>query len=151
MTLVTQNIDDLHERAGSQRVIHMHGEAMKARCPRCLAISPCELTLDETNHCPACGTTGTLRPHIVWFGEIPLFMEEIGQALTHAGLFISIGTSGMVYPAAGFAAIATKLGIRTIEVNPLATEISPHFNEILRGPATVMVPALVDQILAVAQ
>jgi NAD-dependent deacetylase len=136
VTLVTQNIDDLHERAGSRRVIHMHGEAMKARCLKCHAISPCEDTLDETNLCPACETVGQLRPHIVWFGEIPLFMEEIGHALTQADLFVSIGTSGVVYPAAGFAALAARHGIRTIEINPASTEISPHFDEHLRGPAT---------------
>lgn len=151
VTLVTQNVDDLHERAGSRQVIHMHGEAMKARCLKCRAVSPCEATLDETNRCPACGTTGTLRPHIVWFGEIPLFMDEIGHALAHAELFISIGTSGVVYPAAGFAGIAARHGIRTIEVNPLATEISPHFDEHLRGPATVKVPEWVDGILAAAE
>jgi NAD-dependent deacetylase len=147
VTLVTQNIDDLHERAGSRQVIHMHGEAMKARCLKCQTISTCETTLDETNRCPACGTAGALRPHIVWFGEIPLFLEEIGRALKQADLFISIGTSGVVYPAAGFAELAARHGIRTIEVNPLTTEISPQFDEHLRGPATEKVPVWVDGIL----
>ena len=150
VTLVTQNIDDLHERAGSRQVIHMHGEAMKARCLKCQAISLCETTLDETNRCPACGTVGTLRPHIVWFGEIPLFLEEIDHALTQADLFVAIGTSGVVYPAAGFAELATRHGIRTIEINPASTEISPHFDEHLRGPATEKVPAWVDGILSAA-
>ena len=148
VTLVTQNIDDLHERAGSQQVIHMHGEAMKARCLKCESISSCGATLDETNRCPACNTVGTLRPHIVWFGEIPLFMEEIGHALTHADLFVSIGTSGVVYPAAGFAGLAACHGIRTIEINPHTTEISPHFDEHFRGPATEKVPEWVDEILS---
>lgn len=151
VSLVTQNIDDLHERAGSRRVIHMHGEAMKARCLKCHAVTPCEAALDETNRCPACGTVGKLRPHVVWFGEIPLCMEEIGQALTEADLFIAIGTSGVVYPAAGFAALAARHGIRTIEANPLATEVSPHFDEHLRGPATEKVPAWVDEILSAAK
>jgi NAD-dependent deacetylase len=148
VTLVTQNIDDLHERAGSQKVIHMHGEAMKARCLKCQAISPCETALDETNRCPACNTVGTLRPHIVWFGEIPLFMDEIGHLLSHADLFISIGTSGVVYPAAGFAGLAARHGIRTVEINPVTTEISPHFDEHLRGTATEKVPEWVDEILS---
>jgi NAD-dependent deacetylase len=150
VTLVTQNIDDLHERAGSRQVIHMHGEAFKAKCLKCQVVSPCGTTLDETTRCPACGTVGTLRPHIVWFGEIPLFMEEIGHALTQANLFISIGTSGVVYPAAGFAGLAVRHGIRTIEINPVTTDISPHFNEHLRGPATEKVPAWVDGILSAA-
>jgi NAD-dependent deacetylase len=150
VTLVTQNIDDLHERAGSRQVIHMHGEAMKARCLICQAVSPCETALDETNRCPACGTLGTLRPHVVWFGEIPLFMEEIDHALIQADLFIAIGTSGVVYPAAGFAALAARHGIRTIEINPVTTEISPHFDEHRRGPATGKVPAWVDEILSAA-
>jgi len=151
VTLVTQNIDDLHERAGSRQVIHMHGEAMKARCLKCQAVSPCEIALDETDRCPACGIVGTLRPHVVWFGETPLFMEEIGHALIQADLFIAIGTSGVVYPAAGFAALAVRHGIRTIEVNPVTTEISPQFDEHIRGPATKKVPAWVDGILSVAE
>jgi len=150
VTLVTQNIDDLHERAGSRQVIHMHGEAMKARCLKCLIISPCETTLDATNRCPACGTVGALRPHIVWFGEIPLFLEEIDDALTQADLFVAIGTSGVVYPAAGLAELAARHGIHTIEINPASTEISPHFDEHLRGPATEKVPAWVDGILSAA-
>lgn len=148
VTLVTQNIDDLHERAGSRQVIHMHGEAMKARCQQCQTVSPCDVVLDESNVCPACGPVGTLRPHVVWFGEIPLFMEEISQALAEADLFVAIGTSGAVYPAAGFAALAARHGIRTVEINPVTTEISPHFNEHLRGPATAKVPAWVDGILS---
>ena len=148
VTVVTQNIDDLHERAGSRNVIHMHGEAMKARCRDCRSISLCETTLNETNPCPACRVVGTLRPHIVWFGEIPFFMDEISLSLSKADLFISIGTSGNVYPAAGFAEEASRHGIRTIEVNPNTTEISSHFDEHLRGPAGVKVTELVEKILA---
>lgn len=90
---------------------------------------------------------GALRPHIVWFGEIPLFMQEIEKALLKADLFISIGTSGVVYPAAGFASVAASHGCRTIEMNPDTTEISGNFDEHLRGPATVKVPFLVEEIL----
>ena len=147
VTLVTQNIDDLHERAGSRHVIHMHGEAMKARCQHCECISPCADSLDATNRCPVCGTVGQLRPHIVWFGEVPLLMDEISLALSQADLFLSIGTSGNVYPAAGFAAQAARCGIRTMEINPNTTEISPHFDEHLRGPAGVKIPELVERLL----
>lgn len=148
VTLVTQNIDDLHERAGSRNVIHMHGEVMKARCRACGGVSACEGLLDGNSRCPECPVAGQLRPHIVWFGEIPLFMDEISLALAQAGLFISIGTSGNVYPAAGFAAAASRQGIRTIEINPNTTEISPHFDEHLRGPAGLKVAELVERILS---
>ncbi|MEI6491333.1 MAG: NAD-dependent deacylase [Verrucomicrobiota bacterium] len=148
VTVVTQNIDNLHERAGSRNLIHMHGEAMKARCESCEGISPCEGTLDEMSLCPDCGAEGKLRPHIVWFGEIPLFMDEIYLALSRADLFVSIGTSGNVYPAAGFAETASGHGIRTVEVNPKATEISPHFDEHIRGPAGKNVAELVEKILS---
>ena len=148
VTVVTQNIDDLHERAGSGNVIHMHGEVMKAKCRECQSISPCEQSLDATNPCPSCQVVGKLRPHIVWFGEIPLFMDEIDLALSRGDLFISIGTSGNVYPAAGFAEVASRHGIHTIEVNPNTTEISPYFDEHLRGPAGVKVSELVEKIMA---
>ncbi len=148
VTVVTQNIDDLHERAGSRNVIHMHGEVLKAQCRDCRNISPCENTLDETNQCPACQVVGRLRPHIVWFGEMPLFMDEINLALSKADLFVAIGTSGQVYPAAGFAGSASNHGIRTIEVNPDSTKISPHFDEHLRGPAGQKVRELVEQLLS---
>ena len=148
VTVVTQNIDDLHERAGSRNVIHMHGEVLKAQCRDCRNISPCENTLDETNRCPACAVVGRLRPHIVWFGEMPLFMENIYLALSKANLFVAIGTSGNVYPAAGFAEAASQHGIRTIEVNPDSTKISPHFDEHLRGPAGRKVAELVEQLLS---
>ena len=147
VTLVTQNVDDLHERAGSQDVLHMHGEAMKARCLSCEATTPCGVMLDETHACPACGVKGRLRPHIVWFGEIPLFMDEIETALLRADLFVAIGTSGVVYPSAGFARLAKLNGCRTIEVNPDSTEISSSFDQTLRGAATEVVPAWVQEIL----
>ena len=148
VTVVTQNIDDLHERAGSRNVIHMHGEAMKARCQECDAIAIWKCHLDESSVCPECRAVGSLRPHIVWFGEIPLFMDEIALALSEAELFISIGTSGQVYPAAGFAEAASRKGIHTIEINPDSTGISPHFDEHLRGPASLKVPELVEKLLS---
>ncbi|MEI6034248.1 MAG: NAD-dependent deacylase [Verrucomicrobiae bacterium] len=148
VTVVTQNIDDLHERAGSRNVIHMHGEAMKARCQKCEAVAVWENNLNGTSVCPECRASGSLRPHIVWFGETPLFMEEIYLALSQAGLFISIGTSGQVYPAAGFAEAASRHGIRTMEVNPDSTAISPHFDEHLRGPAGQKVTEWVESLLA---
>ncbi|MCX7900245.1 MAG: NAD-dependent deacylase, partial [Methylocystis sp.] len=109
LALVTQNIDDLHERAGSRRVIHMHGELLKARCARCGAVSDRRDDLFVDSAC-ACG--GALRPHVVWFGETPLFMEEIHDALACADLFVAIGTSGAVYPAAGFVSEARARGAR---------------------------------------
>ena len=147
VTVVTQNIDDLHERAGSCNVIHMHGEAMKARCQGCNSIAIVDNNLDEAIGCPECGAVGSLRPHIVWFGEIPLFMDEIHRALSKADIFIAIGTSGQVYPAAGFAEAASRHGIRTVEVNPDSTQISPHFDGHMRGPASLKVPELVDKLL----
>jgi NAD-dependent deacetylase len=99
--LCTQSIDDLHERAGSQRVTHMHGELLKARCVACEAITPWHEDLDVDTSCPSCGRVGGLRPHVVWFGEMPLFMDRIYDALLEADLFVAIGTSGSVYPAAG--------------------------------------------------
>ena len=106
LMLVTQNIDDLHERAGSLRVIHMHGELLKARCLSCESVTPRREDLGGEHRCPACQASGALRPHVVWFGEVPLHMEEISAALVRADRFVAIGTSGSVYPAAGFVAEA---------------------------------------------
>ncbi len=147
VTLVTQNIDNLHERAGSRNIIHMHGELLKGRCRECEAVSEWESDLDATSVCPECGRKGAMRPHIVWFGEVPLLMDEIFAALAQADLFISIGTSGQVYPAAGFAQIARGRGIPAIEVNPDSTGISDNFQEHLRGPAGEQVPLLVERLL----
>jgi NAD-dependent deacetylase len=102
LALVTQNIDDLHERAGAKRVIHMHGELLKARCTACEAVSPWREDLGLRDWCSPCGRTGTLRPHVVWFGEMPFQFGEIYGALNEADLFVAIGTSSSVYPAAGF-------------------------------------------------
>ena len=114
LTLVTQNIDDLHERAGSRRVIHMHGELLKARCQRCDGVRLWPEDLAPSDVCPDCGRAGGLRPHVVWFGEMPLCMDLIDRALRKADLFVAIGTSGAVYPAAGF--VAEARGLRSADV-----------------------------------
>ena len=147
VTLVTQNVDDLHERAGSAHVIHMHGELLKARCERCGTVADWSGDMDASSACGHCQKSGGMRPHIVWFGEMPLEMEAIEAAIVSAGLFVAIGTSGNVYPAAGFAAIAAEHGIRTLEINPAATGISGVFDEHRRGPAGMVVPAWVDEII----
>lgn len=146
MTLVTQNVDDLHERAGHEDVIHMHGELLKKRCECCDLVSACLSSTNVDTVCANCGQTGTTRPHIVWFGEMPLLMDEIYQKLSQADLFISIGTSGVVYPAAGFAAEAKRHGARLIEVNLAGTDISPQFDECLQGAASQILPGLVDRL-----
>lgn len=143
--LITQNVDDLHDRAGSRKLLPMHGELLKIRCAACDRIDRFAGDLATDAICPDCGGRGTLRPHIVWFGEMPLFMEEIGQALADAGLFVAIGTSGTVYPAAGFAAEARANGAATVEIN--MEETGGHFDAGLYGPATLTVPALVDFLL----
>lgn len=143
--LVTQNVDDLHDRAGSQRLLHMHGELLKIRCAACGWMGRFTGDLDGEMPCPDCAARGTLRPHIVWFGEMPLYMDEIGPALDGAGLFIAIGTSGTVYPAAGFVAEARAGGAVTVEVN--IEETGGAFDGGLYGPATQTVPALVDWLL----
>ena len=148
MTLVTQNVDDLHERAGSGHVIHMHGELLKARCERCGTVAEWTADMDSSSTCGYCRKMGAMRPHIVWFGEMPLEMDAIDAAIASSGLFVAIGTSGNVYPAAGFAAIAAAHGIRTLEINPDETGISRVFDEHRRGPAGQVVPAWVGEILA---
>ena len=147
VTLVTQNVDDLHERAGSGPIIHMHGELLKARCGNCAKVSDWAGDLNGSSSCRHCHRTGWLRPHIVWFGEMPLEMDAIDAAIASAGLFVAIGTSGKVYPAAGFASIAAGYGIRTLEINPDETGVSDVFKERRRGPASTEVSAWVDEIL----
>lgn len=145
--LVTQNIDDLHERGGSRALIHMHGELLKARCLACDAVSPVRHDLASGPSCPTCGG-GPLRPHVVWFGEMPLGMQEIGEALDACGLFVSIGTSGNVYPAAGFVDRVRGRGVRTVELNLERSLGAELFDEGHYGPATAVVPAFVDRLLA---
>jgi NAD-dependent deacetylase len=147
--LVTQNIDDLHERAGSKNLIHMHGELLKARCLVCGAASPWREAMSHDSLCPACGAEGTLRVNVVWFGEMPFEMDRIYAALAACDLFISIGTSGNVYPAAGFVAEARGTGrAHTVELNLEPSEGSSLFAERRYGPASVEVPAFVERVLA---
>jgi NAD-dependent deacetylase len=148
LTLVTQNIDDLHERAGSERVVHMHGELLKARCGACEAVRLWRDDLTVAHACLACGRTATLRPHVVWFGEMPLEMDLIDRALRKADLFVAIGTSGAVYPAAGFVAEARAYGLRTCEINLEAADNADLFDEQRLGPASETVPAWVQELVA---
>ncbi|MBP0444858.1 NAD-dependent protein deacylase [Roseomonas sp. SSH11] len=147
LLLVTQNVDDLHDRAGSRRLIHMHGELAKARCLRCEGVSPAPGDLTPASTCPDCDAAGSLRPHVVWFGEMPLEMERIGQALEGCDLFVSIGTSGAVYPAAGFVR-EVRHRADTLELNLEPSEGSHLFDEARHGPATQLVPAFVRDMLA---
>ena len=146
--LVTQNVDDLHERAGSKRLIHMHGRNNVAWCLRCSARSPWEATMSEDSECPECGSAGGLRPDIVWFGEMPYDMDRIEEAVRDCDLFVSIGTSGAVYPAAGFVQTARYCGARTLEMNLEPSQGSLFFDESRIGPASELVPAWVDEVLA---
>jgi NAD-dependent deacetylase len=145
--LVTQNIDDLHERAGSRNLIHMHGEILKRRCAACGDVQPCREDLSIDLACPACASLGTLRPHVVWFGEMPLEMDRIFAALRQAELFLSIGTSGTVYPAAGFVTEARAAGAHTVELNLEPSEGRSLFDEAIHGPATEIVPAYLRRLL----
>jgi NAD-dependent deacetylase len=147
LTLVTQNIDDLHERAGSVSVIHMHGELLKARCGRCEAVRPWLDDLSPSDLCFDCGRASGLRPHVVWFGEMPLAMDLIDRALRKAELFVAIGTSGAVYPAAGFVAEARAYGLRTCEINLEAADNADLFDEQRLGPASATVPAWVEELV----
>ncbi|HYF09294.1 MAG TPA: Sir2 family NAD+-dependent deacetylase [Acetobacteraceae bacterium] len=144
--VVTQNVDDLHERAGSRNLVHMHGELMKARCLACHAVSSWPEEITPASVCPACARPGGLRPHVVWFGEMPLEMERIEAALDACGIFVSIGTSGNVYPAAGFVAQVRRRA-RTVELNLEPSEGTSLFDEAIHGPATQVVPAFVARLL----
>lgn len=138
--LVSQNIDDLHERAGTQNMIHMHGELLKKRCTNCGTVSEERKDLSVEDECEFCQKKGLLRPHIVWFGEIPLEMERIYAALEQADIFISIGTSGSVYPAAAFVELAHEAKAQCIELNLEASESSSLFDRVYHGEATKVVP-----------
>jgi NAD-dependent deacetylase len=146
--VVTQNVDDLHERGGSRNVLHMHGELLKVRCRSCAVVLEWSAEIDETVECPTCGIVPSLRPHIVWFGEMPFCMYEIDEALRACDLFISIGTSGNVYPAAGFVAQVRALGrARSVELNLEPSEGVSLFDEVRHGPASKLVPEFVEQLL----
>ncbi len=147
--IVTQNIDDLHERAGSRHLIHMHGELLKARCTSCAGIIGWRGDLGVGHRCPSCGRTDSLRPHVVWFGELPLQLDAIYEALAGCDLFVAIGTSGQVYPAAGFVEEVRAQGrAHTIEINPEKGAFSARFAEHRQGPASELVPALVARLLS---
>ncbi|GAA1778737.1 NAD-dependent deacylase [Agromyces lapidis] len=140
LLVVTQNIDALHESAGSTRVLHMHGELGTALCSSCGARSPAEGDLIGRPPCPACGDR-MLRPDVVWFGEMPYGLDRIDAALAACEVFVAIGTSGAVYPAAGFVSTAKARGARTVELNLAPSEITGLFDEVRQGPASTVVPA----------
>lgn len=145
--LVTQNVDDLHERAGSRKIIHMHGEILKVRCVRSGKIYPVEKDVTLENRCECCKPKNPLRPHVVWFGEMPLEMERIFRALHTCDLFVAIGTSGIVYPAAGFVEEARSGGAHTVELNLEPSAVESLFSEKIYGPASSVVPEFVAKLL----
>jgi len=143
--VVTQNVDNLHEAAGSRAVWHMHGALAEAACLACEAVSPWHGDIVPTSACPACGAT-SLRPNVVWFGEMPFHMDAIEAALARCAVFAAIGTSGQVYPAAGFInAVAGRA--RTVELTLEPSAVSPLFDQVRHGSATVTVPEFVDELL----
>jgi NAD-dependent deacetylase len=148
--LCTQNIDDLHERAGHRAVHHMHGELLRARCQNCGEARPWGDDLAAGLSCPACGRAGGLRPDVVWFGEMPLGMDAVDEALTAADRFVAVGTSGAVYPAAGLVETARACGIPTAELNLEPSDNAWAFDERRYGPATATVPTFVDDLLRAA-
>ncbi|MFT3731570.1 MAG: NAD-dependent deacylase [Hyphomicrobium sp.] len=147
VTIVTQNIDALHEAAGSTSLIHMHGELFKALCTFCKHRFPCHDDLHVNSSCPFCGLPGGMRPDVVWFGEMPYQMGRITGLLGKADLFVSIGTSGHVYPAAGFVEEARVHGAHTVELNLEPSEGASLFDEAIYGRATEVVPAFVERLL----
>jgi NAD-dependent deacetylase len=148
LLLITQNVDNLHERAGSVNLLHMHGELLKTRCVRCNGTFDWEKDIRGEDACPRCGQSGTLRPDIVLFSERPYFLEEIDEALERCRMFVSIGTSGSVYPAAGFAGRACQCGAHALELNLEPSAGASVFHEGRYGRAGEIVPAWVDEALA---
>ncbi|PIJ51958.1 NAD-dependent protein deacylase [Erwinia sp. OLTSP20] len=147
LLVVTQNIDNLHERAGNTNVIHMHGELLKVRCSHSGQILHWTGDVGENDRCHCCQFPAPLRPHVVWFGEMPLQMDEIYQAIAAADYFLAIGTSGHVYPAAGFVHEAKLQGAHTIELNLEPSLVNSEFDEKIYGPASDVVPAWVASFL----
>ena len=145
-TLVTQNIDNLHQRAGSKHVFPMHGELLKARCVSCDSVCGWSEDILAVSTCGYCGSRGSLRPHIVWFGEIPLYMSAIEEVLERCDLFVSIGTSSVVYPAAGFAQVARYNGATTVELNLEPSSHESKFDKAYYGLATQVVPNFFDKL-----
>ncbi len=146
--LVTQNVDDLHERAGSAQVCHMHGELQTMLCTRCRRRMQAPAEFDARTHCPGCASIGGLRPDVVWFGEMPYHLEEIDAQLADCDLFIAVGTSGVVYPAAGFVRQARLHGATTLEINREVSEVTGLFHHQRQGLATVEVAALAERLLS---
>ncbi|MBN7797691.1 NAD-dependent deacylase [Parahaliea mediterranea] len=146
--LVTQNVDDLHERGGSEQACHMHGELQSMLCRHCGQRQRALATFDGKTACPACGERGGLRPDVVWFGEMPHDMDRIEAHLADCDLFIAVGTSGAVYPAAGFVQLARHAGAITVEVNREASDVAGFFHHHYVGCATDQVGLLVDELLA---
>lgn len=148
VTIITQNVDDLHERGGATDVIHMHGELKKIRCRACMSVFEWEEDCLQETQCPSCQRAPALRPHIVWFGEMPFHMELIAEKLEACDLFISVGTSGNVYPAAGFVAnVRAYDRAHTIEVNLEPSEGASMFAEKRHGKAGELLPVLVEELL----
>jgi NAD-dependent deacetylase len=145
--VVTQNVDDLHERGGSQNLIHMHGALNSALCGSCDHRWPAPMEMHVGESCPVCAAPNA-RPDIVWFGEMPYQMDRIFEAIGRADLFVAIGTSGNVYPAAGFVAEATRAGAKTLEINLEPSAVGSQFDDALLGPATQTVTEWVDRILS---
>lgn len=146
--IVTQNVDNLHEAAGSRNVIHMHGELLRGLCTKCSARFPWEEDISTESVCPGCKKPGSVRPDIVWFGEMPYQMDRIAQIVQRADLFISIGTSGAVYPAAGLVGLARRSGAHTVELNLEPSEGVTQFHEAIHGKASEVVPAFVQKVLS---
>lgn len=149
--IVTQNVDDLHERAGSRNLRHIHGELLKSRCTACGQVASCDTDLSPASVCGACAAVGNLRPHVVWFGEMPFGLEEIYAALAGCDMFVSIGTSGNVYPAAGFVSEAQAGGAHTVELNLEPSSGHSLFDERHYGRAGDIVPQFVERLLATAK
>lgn len=146
VTIVTQNVDELHERAGTRNLIHMHGEAMKALCAACGDRFPWRAPMSLETTCPACDERGRLRPDVVWFGETPYELDRIGELVSTCDLFVAIGTSGTVYPAAGLVGLARDA--HTVELNLEPSEGASRFREAIHGKASAVVPAFVERLLA---
>lgn len=145
--LITQNVDNLHSRAGSQNLVHMHGELTQVKCNHCRDTHAWHDALSQNTPCPSCNTSGGMRPDIVWFGEMPYAMDTIEAALSRCDLFVSIGTSGAVYPAAGFVRLAKTYGAKTLELNLEPSAGSDWFDDAQYGPATQIIPAWVQTLI----
>ncbi|OSP55758.1 NAD-dependent protein deacylase [Pseudoruegeria sp. SK021] len=146
LLIVTQNVDDLHERAGSLRVLHMHGRLNEAFCNQCGDHWPAPVEMAASDRCPTCRAQAT-RPAVVWFGETPLHLDQIASAISGCQHFVAIGTSGQVYPAAAFVQEAAAAGATTLELNLDRSDITPYFDDVRRGPASTLVPSWVDEVL----